>query len=113
MSRGFKSEISPAACIGHRVASHCLIGAIAERPAHTASTIACGSRPAAQTAPVPVMTTLRWFIRNAGIRSGAEADAVDGVGPPQSDATVRSPETERVGQCKADAALLRRVEHER
>ena len=56
-ARGLKSAISAAMRHGQPAVSHCLIGAIAERPATMASRMSSGDIPAPHTAPVPVTTT--------------------------------------------------------
>ncbi len=55
-ARGLKLGISPAVCVGQFVVSQSVIGPIAVVPDSTLSRISSGCMPAAQTAPLPVMT---------------------------------------------------------
>ena len=88
-----KSGISAATRHGHPVVSHCVMGAIAERPSRTAAKIVAGSMPAPQTAPVPVTRTRREVILPyVSIR--ARACAVDFGRIAQHDAAVRAAESE-------------------
>ena len=94
---------------GQPVVSHCVTGAIAERPARAASRIRSGDMPAPHTAPVPVTTTRGGFVMRRVPAFRRRADAVDFFGMADDYAAVRAAEAERVGHRYANALPPRRA----
>src|SRR6266478_4809249 len=112
-ARGLKSGISAAMLTGQPAVSHCLIGPIADRPSHTAPSMASGVMPEAQIAPVPVMRTLRWVtVCLAPALAADRARAIDFFGVAQDDAAVGAAETERVGKRHTQPPPLRLADDE-
>src|SRR6266852_5246877 len=131
---GAKAGISPATGAGHPDASHCRIGARADRPVRAASQMPSEDEPAAQIAPAPVMRTLvPSAIRNPspaarGLRTarGSRASgpsaarmanrstllSVNRFGVPEHNAAIRTAETEGVGYGDPDRAHPGPAAHE-